>query len=559
MRFRDLSLVGLTASLFALPSFAQDEFEQLDDRFEEERPVLSAPGTVLPRFDPVSPPPAAASITFRLNRVVVEGRTAVSEDVIDDAYASLVGTEVSVAQIFGIANEITRIYGDEGYPLSRAVIPAQEIDDRGILQVVIVEGFADSVVVSGPAEGNPVIAAYADAIAAERPLTTATLERYLLLGDDLPGIEVSSVLQRSETTPSATDILLTSRATDSTDFSLSLDNFGTEAVGPYQLTFSSTVQNLLHRNSATSLQLVLAHPSEELAYGSIEHSFVVGTEGTEISLGGRFSTSEPGIDALTAIDLSSEARTWFLGVDHPFIRSRNRNLIGYATFEGRDSETDSIGGLLTQDSIRSLRFGFNYDTALESGAILVAMVEASLGISGLGANGNSDPLNSRADGRVDYRKLTFDLSYRHPLNGLLGDDAPWTFAVATTGQLTGQPLLASEECSFGGGQFGRGFDPSTISGDQCLGLDLELSRSVDAGAALDSLQVYGFADYGAVRNLDSGAPSGWANVASAGFGADFGFSDALSGSLEVGVPLRNSTTLDLDRTPRATFSVSWDF
>jgi hemolysin activation/secretion protein len=547
------------STILAHPSYAQDQLEQLDDRFEEARPVLSAPGTVLPRFDPVSPPPAATGITFRLNRVLVEGNSAISVDVIDDAYASLIGSEVSVAQIFGIANEITRIYGDEGYPLSRAIIPAQEIDGRGILRVAIVEGFADTVVVSGPAEGNSTVAAYAASIADERPLTSATLERYLLLGDDLPGLEVSSVLQRSETTPNATDILLTSRATDPTSFSLSLDNFGTEAVGPYQLGFSGTIENLLHQNSATSVRLVVAHPTEELAYGSIEHSFVVGTEGTEISLGGRYSTSEPGTGALTAIDLSSESHTWFIGIDHPFIRSRNRNLIGYATLEARDSETDSIAGLLTQDRIRSLRVGVNYDTALDSGAIFTAAAEVSIGLTGLGANENSNTLNSRDDGRVDYRKLTVDLSYRHPLEGFLGGDAPWTLALASTGQLTNDPLLASEECAFGGGQYGRGFDPSTISGDKCVGLDVELSRAIDAGEALDNLRVYGFADYGAVRNLDSGATSDWASIASAGFGADFGFTDALSGSLEVGVPLRDTTVVSLDTTPRATFSLSWEF
>jgi len=550
------------AAAIVLPSIAsgQDQLQQLDERFEPDRPVLSETGTVLPRFDPVSPPPQAAAIRFLLREVIIEGNSALTDDLIDDAYLTLIGSEISIAQVFGIANEITRLYGDEGYPLSRAIIPAQEIDARGILRVAIVEGFADTVTVSGPAEGNLRVDAYAASIRAERPLTSATLERYLLLGDDLPGIEVSSILQRSEMTPSATDILLNSRATDPTEFSLSFDNRGTEAVGPHQLSFFGSFQNALHQNSATSVRLVVANPIDELAYGAIEHSFIVGGEGTEISFGVRFSASDPGTDALTAIELSSEATTWSVGVDHPFVRSRNNNLIGYATLEARDSETDSIGGLLTQDRIRSLRFGLNYDAALDTGAVFTAAAEASFGVAGLGANENANSLNSRDEGLVDYRKLTFDLSYTRPLDGLLGGEAPWSFGVALTGQITGEPLLASEECAFGGRQFARGLDPSTISGDQCLGVDIELGRSIDAGATfLDDMRVYGFADYGAVRNLDTGAASGWASVASLGMGANFAFSDALGGSLEIGVPVRDTTVLELDRSPRATFSVTWDF
>jgi len=96
-------------------------------------------------------------------------------------------------------------------------------------------------------------------------------------------------------------------------------------------------------------------------------------------------------------------------------------------------------------------------------------------------------------------------------------------------------------------------------GDVCFGLDIQLGRAVDPGPALHSARVYGFADIGAVRNLDEGASPDSAHIASVGLGAGFGFSETLRGKVEIGFPMRQSHVADPDSRPRATLNITWDF
>jgi hemolysin activation/secretion protein len=267
----------------------------------------------------------------------------------------------------------------------------------------------------------------------------------------------------------------------------------------------------------------------------------------------------PGTDTLTAIEFESEAHTWFIGIDHPFIRSRSQNLRGFATFEARNSESRSIGAPISQDRIRSVRLGADYDRALENGSILAASVELSFGIPGFGASANDDSLNSRDEGVVDYQKFSADVSYIIPLGLVASDLNGWTFTSEGTLQLTADPLLASEECAFGGGTYGRAFDFSALSGDQCAALSLEVGRELQPDRNFQNLRYYAFTERAAVRNLDSTAAGSWATITSAGLGSEIDFNESVYGIFEVAFPMENSTVATLDRTPRATFSLNMEF
>lgn len=151
MQLFRFSIPFALSSLLATAAFSQTELERLESRFEPDREIVSQPGTVLPTIDPVAAPPQASGIRFILREVLIEGNSSVVEQQIRAAYIDLIDTEVSIAEVFNLANEITSIYGDLGYPLSRAIIPAQEIDARGILRVAVVEGFANNVTIAGPA------------------------------------------------------------------------------------------------------------------------------------------------------------------------------------------------------------------------------------------------------------------------------------------------------------------------------------------------------------------------------------------------------------------------
>ncbi len=196
--------------------------------------------------------------------------------------------------------------------------------------------------------------------------------------------------------------------------------------------------------------------------------------------------------------------------------------------------------MTSQDKIRSVRLGLNYDKADSSEGINQALFEYSFGIRGLGASDYSNPLKSRADGKPDYQKLTVNLSRKQELGYFSPSLSKFSVNAALMGQHSNAGLLSSEECGIGGQQFGRAYDSSEITGDSCLAASLELRFTPDTGGTpIKYAQFYGFYDGGTTTNetpLSATDPK-TKSLTSAGFGVRFGLGQYLSGSIEAAKPL----------------------
>jgi hemolysin activation/secretion protein len=99
--------------------------------------------------------------------------------------------------------------------------------------------------------------------------------------------------------------------------------------------------------------------------------------------------------------------------------------------------------------------------------------------------------------------------------------------------------LSGEEFSVGGARFGRGYDPSEITGgDGAAGL-VELrhdGRFAGLGTEL-SYQLYGFGEFGVVWTGDPNGGGARDSLASAGAGVRIGWGGRFLGEIEVAAPL----------------------
>src|SRR5262249_31880837 len=129
-----------------------------------------------------------------------------------------------------------------------------------------------------------------------------------------------------------------------------------------------------------------------------------------------------------------------------------------------------------------------------------------------------------------FVKFVAELQRLQPLPGTL------LLVLSAAGQHTPDVVFAGEEFSLGGGRFGRGYNPSDLSGGSGVGTSAELRRTWQIGlGALDSLTPYAFFDWGEVWK------SATANtfLRSAGGGVRLDFGGARSLTLEVAQPLRD--------------------
>ena len=105
------------------PGQIEQQFQQAP-RMRADRPDR----IVVPEADqPV--PSNAQEIRFKLTRLVIEGATVYSEKELLSDFQNRLEKEVSLADIYQIASALTAKYRNDGYILSRVVVPAQSIEE----------------------------------------------------------------------------------------------------------------------------------------------------------------------------------------------------------------------------------------------------------------------------------------------------------------------------------------------------------------------------------------------------------------------------------------------
>lgn len=494
-------------------------------------PPVSAPLTI-ERAEPTQPA-GSENLRFRLAGVTLSGNAVFSEADLLPLWRDRLGREISLADVYAIAEAITAKYRNAGYILARAVVPPQRID-AGVVRIRVVEGYIDKVRITGAAEGNGLIDTIAAHLTEARPLTAAVLERYLLLLQDLPGAGAQTVLSPSATTPGAATLTIALHPQAVTGFS-TLDNRGSRFVGPLQASIGGQVNGIFGRFDATQVQfLTTPYRSDQLRYGAVTHVEPIGSEGTLLSFSGSYAETQPG-SGLKPLGIDGRSLIASALLQHPLIRSRSENLYGRISFDFHNTTTDLAQGtvVLYKDRLRILRLGGTYNIADAWQGTNEATLVLSQGLPILHASRNGGQELSRAAGRSDFTKLDLDLSRVQQI------DDNWSVLIAASGQYAFNPLLVAEQYGLGGTLYNRAFDPSEMLGDSALAGKIELRYSDAPGLDfLRNYQLYAYLDAGGVWTLNAPpGQQGFQGAESVGVGARLDISETFAGGIEGVLPV----------------------
>lgn len=535
---------------FALPPTAEPGPTQ--QRFQDlPRPsVGGAPVVATPADQGIKE--MKTDVNFTLKQVKIEGASTFDEAQLMPLYAGKIGQEASLNTLNRIAADITAYYRNKGYILTRALVPVQKIQS-GVVTIRVLEGFVSEVKLEGELKDSRAIKAYAEKIKAAKPLDAATLERYLLLMEDLPGVEARAVLQPSANAPGGSDVIVTI-ARRTFQASASLDNRGSRFLGPYQGTLTGAANDVLGLDEQTQIRGISSvFQPHELEYGEIRHEEQIGNEGTKLALTASSIVTHPGA-RLEPLEIEGQQRTYSAGVTHPFLRSRQENLFGNAAITVKNVDVSALSTHLYDDHIREATVGGAYDFVDRTQA--VNRLEANV-TKGFGFDTDSDLGRSRLGGQPSFWKFNAEVSRIQPIVG------PFSVFGALTGQYSLDPLLASEEFALGGPSFGSAYDPAEITGDSGAAARAELQYNGQwSNGFLPTYQLYTFYDIGAVynRNIQQQSEQNSQSIESLGLGARFNLLDVFSGSAEFAVPMtKNVTAFGDDTGPRFFFSLQYRY
>lgn len=537
------------------PSRVKEQFEE--HRFDPDvKPRITVQEAVA-----VKAPKGAEKIKINLSEIKIKDMNVYTAAEINAIYADKIGKTITLADLYVIAQEITRKYRNDGYVLTQLVVPPQTIDKKGKIELRAVEGFISTIAVEGTRNDKEkaLIESYLNKIDRTKALNIRDLEHALLLVNSIPGVSARSILSPSANKVGGADlsVIVEHKAYKG---SLGLNNFGTKYLGMTQASSEMSFHSLLGNNERITTQFVVApdrHEGAEMFYASAGYSQPINSYGTSMTLSGNNANTKPG-SSLASFDAKGRSTGVVARLDHPIVRSRDFNLRSNIEFNYTNTRSkDNLGGPVIRDRTRVVRVGGSVDgldTLFNAGYNSLA-ITASKGIDVMNAtNKHQDDTTSPDSNGNQFEKIEAEIMRQQ----LITNDI--SLFLAAKGQLANGGLLSGEGFGVGGINWGRGYDNSEIVGDDGYAVKGELQWTDPVRVDFVSgYSVFAFYDLGKTWSDTASLPLDKQTRTSTGLGLRADVTEDVSANAIIAVPINREVAAEGDDNPRIFAGISKTF
>jgi hemolysin activation/secretion protein len=472
-------------------------------------PPATAPGSALPAL-----PPPGAEVPNRpvhVASVSVNGVTAFPLPEITRYTAGLTGPAVPLTKIDAARQAILQHYRSSGYVLSTV---SANLDTAGNLRFVVTEGRIASVKLDGDIGPAGVqVLRFLNRLTQVQPIDSATLERYLLLAQDVPGVTLRAVLQPSTDQPGALN-LIAEVSRKPVSGLITFDNRAFDQTGPIEGLGVVDLNSFTDLGEKTEFTYYHSFPNSQ-NFGQLAEEFFIGGSGLKLRLyagEGNAIPSGGGPSGLAEENYHGFTDVFGGALSYPVIRSRQQTLNLFVDLDALESNvrtgpTSYDLNTTSFDSLRVLRVGEDYALSdlwlgTDRPALNALTVRLSQGLHALGAE--SDGATGDVP-RPGEQSNFFKINFLATRTQTLFSPTPAS-SVALMGLLTGQwsddILPPAEQFYLGGSQFTRGYYSGQIPGDKALAATAELQFNTGTNLSMWGLsanvstQFYLFYDWG---------------------------------------------------------------
>ena len=505
----------------------------------EPLPPLPPPEDLFDPFGPeVTPPTADPSLPFdqetvTIKRFEVVGSTVFSTAELAAVTAPFTNRPLTFAEVLAVRSAITQLYLDRGYITSGAIVPPQDFQEGGVVEILVIEGGLENIEVMGTRRLRPGYISSRLAVGASTPLNVnRLLERLQLLQLD-PLIDTISADLQAGTEPGTNLLVVSVTEADSFEANYDFDNNRSPSVGSARHQFQLTEANLLGFGDRISLGYSLTEGSDGL---DLDYTLPLNPHNGTLRFAVSFTDNDVIEDPFDVLEIESESDFYELTLRQPLLQTPTQEFALGLTASHQRSQTflgiDDIGPTPLSPGadeegrtrVSALRF-FQEWTQRSSEQVIAVRSQFNFGFDFLDATIN--------DGGPDSRFFTWQ-GQGQWVRSL----APDALLLLRGGvQVTPDSLLILEQFGLGGQSTVRGYRQDQLLTDNGVLASVEARWPVwrDRNNNL-LLQVAPFIDvgYGWNNTGDNPDPNTLLGV---GTGLLLSINDGLTARFDWGIPL----------------------
>ncbi len=447
----------------------------------------------LPEFDipavPDRPLDADEGPKLKVTRFKLEGAEDIAGTSITQKSVSLLLEDYrktkpegfTVGQLQDAANQVTRLYRQNGVILAQAIVPRQKIDN-GVVIIRILPGKLGQVsTINNENYSEQLMTRPFDDLV-DQPVQASQVESALLRLTDLPGLEAVGIFRPGQEV-GETELVLNSQEEDAYQFFVIADDHGVETTGKQRIIGGVTFNNLIGTGDRLSLTALQSFDPEDSTYGSIYYESLIFMP--ELSAGFSYSTNDYAISqSLDFPETDGDTEIASVFSKYSFVRSRTLNIEGklnlstkraevylpeFNTSFGEDKLT-VVSAIASLDSVDSMLGGGVNELKL---AYHVGLEDVLGSMDSDGDNGNSIRTGGSGENSGgDFQTVAFQAARLQ----LVSTNTVMLFRLE--GQYSDDLLSSMEQYSMGGPNSVRAYPVSEYIRDKALFASTEFILSV---------------------------------------------------------------------------------
>ncbi len=488
-----LGLVVCSIALAQIPPGAGSLSQQIEREQPPRPPQKAAPDIRLEQGSESVAPAAAVDGQAKLivKSLHVAGMQVFSETELLAVTGFRPQSELTLADLRGMASKIALHYHTHGYFLARAYLPPQDIQN-GAVTIAVIEGKYGTVSLRNQTNLSDALAnGLLAGLNGGDTIAIAPLESRLLLLSDLPGVSVKSTLVPGASV-GASDLIIDVTPGQRVTGSLDADNSGNRYTGENRIGATLNLNDPSGHGDVASLRALTSGSGLNYARASYQMQISKAKVGVAYaSMKYRLGKEFDSLQANGTADIAS------LYGGMPLIRSRSSNLSVLLNYDFKSF----------QDKVDAT------STITDKKADVLMLSLAGDQRDGLGGGGLSQYSLTWASGRIDIRSpaaLATDAASLRS-NGhfdklainamrLQSVTASTSLYAAINAQFASKNLDISEQIGLGGASGVRAYPAGEAYGDQGYVLNLEARYLLPTFSehVPGRMQLVGFADTGSV-------------------------------------------------------------